>query len=60
MLEKVYTSLEKRLIRNGRLCETLDDELHNIQDIEIPGSVEWIKVSYFSLSFLMFSLLLLL
>ena len=47
MLEKVCTSLEKRLIRNGRLCETLDDELHNIQDIEIPGSVEWIKVSCF-------------
>ena len=43
-LEKFLTSMEKRLIRNGRLCESLDDEIRSIHDLDLTGSLSWIKV----------------
>ncbi|XP_065060933.1 forkhead-associated domain-containing protein 1-like [Rhopilema esculentum] len=42
-LEKFLTSMEKRLIRNGRLCESLDDEIRSIHDLDLTGSLSWIK-----------------
>ena len=45
-MEKFFTSMEKRFIRNGRLCEVLDDEIGNIHGLEVTDSLCWVKVCY--------------
>ena len=36
--------MEKRFIRNGRLCEVLDEEIGHIHSFEATENMQWIKV----------------
>ena len=43
-MEKFFASMDKRLIRSGRLCEVLDDEIANVLGFEATDNLTWIKV----------------
>ncbi len=43
-IERFLDSSEKRLIKYGRRCETLEDVIMNLQDIEVTENLLWFKV----------------
>eukprot|EP00794_Sanderia_malayensis_P015120 gene15120-16676_t len=43
LIERFLDSSEKRLLRNGRRCEVLEDELRSLQDIDVTESLLWFK-----------------
>ena len=46
MLERYVESLDKKLLRNGRRCEVLREEIARLQDHEVTENMQWFKVGF--------------